>query len=71
MTNLRDFLENTKVVKEEVTVEKVATDMVTAQGTFVCQDNDCEETVLEGYLDRVHNRIHWTCSNGHDSSVVI
>ena len=67
MTSLRKFLDQAKASKGE-------SDVVInepASGSFVCQDQDCQELVFEGYIDRVHSRLHWTCSNEHDSSVVI
>jgi hypothetical protein len=65
MTSLEQFL-NKKVEKNnDVVISEPAS------GSFTCQDNDCKEVVFEGYVDRMHNKLHWTCSNGHDSSVVI
>jgi hypothetical protein len=63
MTSLEQFLSKDK--KVDVVINEPAS------GSFQCQDNECKEITYDGYIDRMHNRIHWTCSNGHDSSVVI
>ena len=63
MTNLEAFLRNdpepTSLPKEP------------ASGSFACQHEDCKEVVNDGYIDRYNNRLHWTCVNDHESSVVI
>jgi hypothetical protein len=63
MTNLEQFLNKEK--KQSVNP------MEPASGSFSCQNIECKEVVFDGYIDRPHNRIHWTCSQGHESSVVI
>lgn len=63
MTNLEQFLN--KKGNDSVVISEPAS------GSFKCQDSDCQEIVNEGYIDRVHSRLHWVCSFGHDSSVVI
>lgn len=63
MTNLEQFLNKSK--------NKSPISMEPASGSFSCQFDDCREVVFDGYIDRTNNRIHWTCSQGHDSSVVI
>ena len=62
MTNLEDFL-NKK--------NKSTTKIESASGSFSCQDLECKEVISEGYIDRVSNRLHWVCSQGHESSVII
>jgi hypothetical protein len=63
MTNLEQFLNKEK--KENIT------SMEPASGSFSCQNVECKEVIFEGYVDRSSNRIHWKCSQGHESSVVI
>lgn len=63
MTSLENFLNKTK--------GNPVTPMEPVSGSFSCQDNDCNEVVFDGYVDRHNNRIHWSCSHGHNSSVVI
>jgi hypothetical protein len=62
MTNLEKFLNKSVEVK---------TVMEPASGSFRCQNLDCNEIVYEGYVDRSHNKLKWTCSKGHDSAVSI
>jgi hypothetical protein len=65
MTSLENFLNKGKgKTKDSLPMEP-------ASGSFQCQESDCEEIVFEGYIDRPHGRIHWTCSQGHESSVVV
>ena len=64
MTNLEQFL-NKKDNSKNINVNEPAS------GSFVCQTEGCSELVHQGYIDRVHNRLHWVCSKEHDSSVVI
>ena len=63
MTSLEGFLNKTK--------DNPIIPMEPASGSFRCQNADCDEVVNEGYIDRSHNRLKWTCADGHDSSVVI
>jgi hypothetical protein len=63
MTNLEQFL-NQKIDTPSEQVEP-------ASGSFRCQHEDCEEIVSDGYITRSNHRLHWTCLNGHESSVVI
>lgn len=64
MTSLEKFLNRNKEELKNHVLEP-------ASGTFNCQDRDCDEKVFEGYIDRTNNRLHWVCSQGHESSVVI
>jgi hypothetical protein len=63
MTSLEQFLKR----------EKKSNDIVSepSSGSFSCQHEDCNEVINDGYIDRVNNRLHWICSRGHESSVVI
>lgn len=63
MTSLEQFLNKTK--------DTPVVPMEPASGSFQCQNTECNELVYEGYIDREHGRLKWTCTNGHDSSVVI
>ena len=63
MPNLESFLNNEKKSK--------GLPQEPASGSFNCQEQGCDEKVFEGYIDRENSRLHWTCSKGHDSSVVI
>jgi len=63
MTNLEQFL-NKENKSNSVVSEP-------SSGSFSCQDLECKEVVNDGYIDRVNNRLHWVCSFGHESSVVI
>jgi hypothetical protein len=62
MTNLDDFLSKKQEVIE---------DFDPVDGSFTCQNSECNVVTYEAFLDRSHNRIKWVCSNGHDSSVII
>jgi hypothetical protein len=61
MTNLENFLNKNKI---EEFLDPV-------DGSFACQNAECNDITTEAFLDRMHNRVKWTCINGHDSSVVI
>ena len=63
MTSLEQFL-NKKNKSNSVISEP-------SSGSFSCQHEDCKEVINDGYIDRVNNRLHWICSFGHESSVVI
>ena len=63
MTSLENFLNKTK--------SRPVNKMEPASGSFTCQHEDCDEVINDGYIDRHNNRLHWTCSNGHESSVVV
>ena len=63
MTNLEQFLNGTK--------KEPSVSMEPASGSFSCQNIECKEVIFEGYVDRTNNRIHWICSQGHESSVII
>lgn len=63
MTSLENFLNKTK--------DKPVIPMEPASGSFSCQNESCNEIIGEGYIDRYNNRLHWTCTNGHESSVVV
>ena len=62
MTSLEKFL-NKSVETKDV--------LEPASGSFSCQNLECNEIVYEGYVDRSHNKLKWTCSQGHDSAVAI
>ena len=62
MTSLERFLNKEK--QENVVMDP-------ASGSFACQNLECNEVVFEGYIDRTHNKLKWTCSQGHDSAVAI
>jgi hypothetical protein len=63
MTNLEQFLSKDKK-GPSVAMEPIS-------GSFSCQDDSCNEVMTEGYIDRDKSRIHWVCSQKHDSSVII
>lgn len=63
MTSLEKFLNQTK--------DNPVVPMEPASGSFTCQNLECLEIVYEGYLDRSHNKLKWTCTQGHDSAVTI
>lgn len=63
MPSLEDFL-NKNIKKQHHNVEEI-------NGSFSCQNKDCDETVYDGFVDKDESRIYWTCSQGHESSVVI
>jgi hypothetical protein len=64
MTNLENFL-NKKLEVKDVPIGEPAS------GSFTCQHEDCNEVVYDGVIDRSSNRLTWTCTLGHHSSVVI
>lgn len=64
MTNLENFLN--KKPKNSVTHT-----FDTAEGSFSCQNPECNEIVNEAGIDREKNKIFWSCLNGHESSVAI
>jgi hypothetical protein len=61
MPSLDDFLNKKN--------EKVIEDLDLIDGSFSCQNSDCNILTYEAFHDRAHNKIKWTCLNGHDSSV--
>lgn len=63
MTNLEQFLNKDN--------KDVSVNMEPASGSFSCQSSDCREVVYEGYIDKDKGKLHWECSQGHKSSVVI
>lgn len=65
MTSLESFLNGSKKMSEP------AERMDPASGSFTCQDQECNEVVHEGYIDRSHNKLKWVCSHGHESAVSI
>ena len=65
MTSLEDFLGKKSPKETSTEILDVAT------GTFQCQVRDCDEIVLEGFIDTGNGKLKWTCSNGHDSSAAI
>ena len=65
MTSLENFLNK---AKEE---DRPTGQVEPASGSFSCQHEDCDEVIYEGAIDKINNRLTWTCSHGHHSSVVI
>ena len=65
MTSLEEFLNKSE------TNEKVSKNLEPATGSFSCQHEDCDEVIYEGEIDKTNNRLTWTCTHGHHSSVVI
>jgi hypothetical protein len=65
MTNLEDFL------NKNISENKLSTQLEPASGSFSCQHEDCDEVIYEGAIDKVNNKLTWTCSRGHHSSVAI
>ena len=65
MTSLEEFLNSSK---EE---GKSSSHVEPASGSFSCQHEDCDEVIYEGSIDKSNNRLMWTCTRGHHSSVVI
>ena len=63
MTSLEEFL-NKKQSSIEDHFDPV-------EGTFQCQNQECNVVTYEAFFDTSHNNIKWVCSNGHDSSVKI
>jgi len=63
MTSLERFL-NKATTNKSSSIEP-------ASGSFQCQNKECDEIIHEGYIDRTNNRIHWECSKGHESSVIV
>jgi hypothetical protein len=63
MTSLENFLNKTK--------DNPIVPMEPASGSFMCQHEDCDEIINDGYIDRHNNKLHWTCVHGHESSVVV
>lgn len=61
MTSLDDFLNK----KEKNIIEEL--DII--DGSFSCQNSECNVLTYEAFHDQAHNKIKWTCSNGHDCSV--
>jgi hypothetical protein len=63
MTRLNDFLNS----KEE----DISNYFEPVDGSFQCQNKECHLITYEAFFDKSHNKIKWTCANGHDSSVVV
>ena len=61
MTDLENFLNK----KDKEIIEEL--DIV--DGSFSCQNSECNLLTHEAFYDNSHNRIKWTCVNGHDCSV--
>jgi len=61
MPSLDDFLNK----KDKEIIEEL--DIV--DGSFSCQNSECNLLTHEAFYDRSHNKIKWTCANGHDCSV--
>ena len=65
MTNLEEFL------KKDNSQKKITNTFDIAEGSFKCQNLECDEVLNEAGMDREKNRIFWTCKLGHESSVII
>lgn len=61
MPSLEDFLNK----KNKENIE----DLEIVDGSFSCQNSECNLLTYEAFHDLSHNRIKWTCANGHDCSV--
>jgi hypothetical protein len=57
MTNLENFLNKEIKISEK--------DL--ANGAFKCQNDECDEIVLNASFDVNTNKLTWVCSNGHES----
>jgi len=64
MTSLENFLNNQSRQKVTHTFDEV-------EGSFKCQNLDCDDVVNEAGMDREKGKIFWTCKNGHESGVAI
>jgi hypothetical protein len=64
MTNLEDFLS-----KKDINYQRNV--LAEVDGTFKCQDIECEEIVTKGYFDVDKNKMFWYCSKDHESSMVM
>ena len=60
MTNLDDFLN-----KKEKTISPVNVEII--DGTFACQNTDCNVVSYEAIMDSSDGTVHWTCTCGHRS----
>jgi hypothetical protein len=65
MTNLENFLN--KKINDKVNY----INLEPASGSFSCQHEDCDEVIYEGHIDKINNKLMWTCSRGHHSSVAV
>jgi hypothetical protein len=63
MTGLEDFLN-----KKEDTIHDY---LDPVDGSFQCQNKECDVITNEAFLDTSRTKIKWTCVNGHDSAVSI
>jgi uncharacterized lipoprotein YddW (UPF0748 family) len=63
MTSLENFLNKKN--------KTVSSNMEPASGSFQCQNQDCNEVVNDGYVDKSLYKLYWTCQYGHESSVPI
>jgi hypothetical protein len=61
MTSLEDFLN-----KKEDTINDY---LDPVDGSFQCQNKECDVITYEAFLDSSRTKIKWTCVNGHDSAV--
>jgi hypothetical protein len=64
MTNLEEFLNDQPKKKITTTFDEV-------EGSFKCQDANCDEVVTSAGMDRQINKVFWVCDKGHESSVAI
>jgi hypothetical protein len=63
MTSLEDFLNKNQPAINEY--------FDPVEGSFNCQNKECNVITYEAFLDADRKRVKWTCSNGHDSAVII
>jgi len=60
MTNLDDFLNKKNDVPKIINVEII-------DGSFVCQNTECNAISYEAIMDSNDRSVHWTCNCGHRS----
>jgi hypothetical protein len=62
MTDLDDFLERKKR-------KRVLANLQDMKGTFVCQDDMCQEIVTDALFDVSTDTVVWYCSKKHESEI--
>jgi hypothetical protein len=65
MTSLENFL------NKNISDDSKSSQLEPASGSFSCQHESCKEVVYEGAIDKINNKLIWTCTQGHKSSVAI
>jgi hypothetical protein len=60
MTNLDDFLNKKNDVSKIINVEII-------DGSFVCQNTECDVISYEAIMDSNDRSVHWVCICGHRS----